>query len=407
MDGRDKMKEFMRIVNVFPQFRSLAGGERLAIKISNLLARKGFKVFLLTLSMNDECQRELDENVELIEYMPSLDRIKNHYWKIFFEHLFVYRLAALIPVDIDVVYFHKSSSLPCLFYYKDIKKGKIPSLYFCYEPPRFLYDLKEETLSHLGLFRFFVQPFYPLLRFLDRRFASRADLILVFSYFMEKEVKRLYKKRVKMIGPLGVDFPEVKGNKEYLLQYGINEDDKILLTVNRLQPRKRIDILIEAIPFVRKEYPNIKVLIIGSGPEERNLKGLVRRLNIGDVVKFLGYIEEDELPTFYANADIYIHLAKNEPFGLSVLEAMSFGKPVISVYEGNPAEIIKEGETGLFVRPQPADLGERINYLLRNEAKRRDMGLKAAAFVRNHYNWEDFIERFIASGNRRENVHKR
>jgi glycosyltransferase involved in cell wall biosynthesis len=375
----------MRVCNIFPQFRSLAGGERLGIKITNLLSARGYKVILLTLSMNPECEKELTKGVEVIKFAPFLDRVRNHYWKVFLEHLFVYRLAKLIPEDSDVCLFHKSSSLPALFYFKRFRKAKVPSFYFCYEPPRFLYDLKEETLIRLGIWGRFIQPFYPLLRYLDKKFAQDSDLILAFSEFMRREIERIYLRPVKMIGPLGVD---LKGAKEES-----KGGEKILLTVNRLQPRKRIDILISALPSIIEEYPKIKVLIVGSGPEEMNLKRLVQELGLTEKVNFLGYVADEDLPNFYSLADIYIHLAKNEPFGLSVLEALAFGIPVISVKEGGPGELIKEGETGLFCEPNEKDLAKKTIYLLREEGERLKMGKKASSLVREKFRWEDFIDR--------------
>ncbi len=377
----------MHICHIFPQFRSLAGGERLVIKICNLLLHKGFKVTLLTLGIKEECERELEKGVSLLVIAPFLDKIKNHYQKVFLEHLFVYRLANFIPKDTDFLYFHKSSSLPALFYFKRFLKGKIPTFYFCYEPPRFLYDLKEETLARLGIWKYFIRPFYPLFRFLDKKFIGDSGTILTFSRFMEGEIERIYAKRAKMIGPLGVDFPE-RERKE-------RNGDKILLTVNRLQPRKRVDILITALPLVLKEYPKIKVFIVGTGPEEEKLKRLVVSLGLEKVVEFCGYVKEENLPDFYSQADIYIHLAKNEPFGLSVLEALSFGLPVVSVKEGGVAELVEEGETGLFCEPEKEDLAKKILFLLREEDKREEMGKKAGLFVREKFRWEDFIERFI------------
>jgi glycosyltransferase involved in cell wall biosynthesis len=124
-----------------------------------------------------------------------------------------------------------------------------------------------------------------------------------------------------------------------------------------------------------------------------NLKRLVQELGLTEKVNFLGYVADEDLPNFYSLADIYIHLAKNEPFGLSVLEALAFGIPVISVKEGGPGELIKEGETGLFCEPNEKDLAKKTIYLLREEGERLKMGKKASSLVREKFRWEDFIDR--------------
>jgi len=385
----------MQICNIYPQFRSLAGGEKLVIKTCNLLAERGFMVSLITLSMNYECRKELNKKVNIIETDHSLDNITNHYWKVFLEHLFIYKTAKFIPPTTDVTCFHKSSSLLALYYYKHIIKSPIPAFYFCYEPPRFLYDLRKETLGRLGLFGFFIKPFYPLLRFLDRKLAESSDSILTFSAYLNKEIAQIYKKPIKMIGPLGVDIPTIEYDYGLLNKYRITTDSKIILTVNRLQPRKRISLLIEALPMILKEQPNVKVIIVGSGPEEKKLKELAKKLNVENYISFAGYIDEKDLQSFYAIADIYVHLAKNEPFGLSVIEAMASGKTVISVKEGGPAQILYENETGFFVEPTIEAVSDKVVYLLKDKSKLTRIGQKAEEFISNKYNWNSYINRFI------------
>jgi glycosyltransferase involved in cell wall biosynthesis len=394
----------MHICNIYSQFRSLAGGEKLAIKTCNLLVERGFTVTLLTLSINQECRNEFNKNINIIETNKDLDNIKNHYWKVLLEHIYIYKTAKLIPQESDIVCFHKSSSLLALYYYKNILKSLVPTYYFCYELPRFLYDLREETLAKLGVLGFVAKPFYPLLRFLDRKFVKSVNSILTFSDYLTNEIKQIYTKPIKMIGPLGVDSYNGKYNKEILSKYGIKENTKILLTVNRLQIRKRISLLIEAMPTILNQQPTTKLVIVGSGPEETKLKELTTKLNLDKHILFTGYVDEKNLSSFYMIADIYVHLAKNEPFGLSVIEAMAAGKTVISVKEGGPAEILNENETGFFIEPTAQAVADKVIYLLKAKNKLMEIGKKAKDYIINNYNWNSYIKRFINAITAKDNI---
>ncbi|MDH5186806.1 MAG: hypothetical protein OEW70_07080, partial [candidate division WOR-3 bacterium] len=103
--------EIMYIYNVFPQFRTLAGGERLSLKILEEVAKFNHKVEIVTLSIDNTCQGLLPKEIKIIETSPWMNLLKNHFLKVLIEHVFVYKTAQHIPKNADIVFFHKSSSL--------------------------------------------------------------------------------------------------------------------------------------------------------------------------------------------------------------------------------------------------------------------------------------------------------
>jgi glycosyltransferase involved in cell wall biosynthesis len=386
----------MHICNIFPQFRSLAGGERLILKLCEESIRMGHRVSLLTLSMDKSCRPRLDKKIYFRELIPRLNLTRNHYLKVLFEHLLVYKIVRAIPKDADVICFHRSASLPALYYYKK-KTGK-RLIYYCYEPPRFAYDLQKETIGRLGLLAIPVKITLPIFRIIDKKLTRTADKILVFNNYMRSWIFDLYKKDPLVVGPLAVDterFSHTVAAGPFRQRWDITEKDHLILTINKLHERKRIDILIQAMARVVQKLPNTKLVIVGTGPEANNLKRLASSLGLNGVVIFTGHLPEAELIGCYSASDLYVNLAKNEPFGLAVIEAQAFGLPVITVAEGGPRESIIDGITGRFVKPELEGLTTAIVDLLKDKITRRNMGEAAQKNIIENYSWRAAAARFI------------
>ena len=112
---------------------------------------------------------------------------------------------------------------------------------------------------------------------------------------------------------------------------------QILLTVCRLDPHKGVDWMLKSVPSLKKSFPNINYVIIGDGPERSNLEKMAFTLGIRQNIRFLGYIEESELATWYNLCDVYVMLSNELPgrtdliegFGISFVEAAACGKPCV------------------------------------------------------------------------------
>ncbi|WP_236403994.1 glycosyltransferase [Microaerobacter geothermalis] len=124
-------------------------------------------------------------------------------------------------------------------------------------------------------------------------------------------------------------------------------DATVVGAVGRLVPIKGFDVLLKAASLLKKEgFPHMFVLV-GSGPEEKNLRKLASELEITDRVRFLGF--QQDIPSVLAGIDIFVSPSRTEGLGLAVLEAMAAGKPVVATGVGGVKELIRDKENGVLI----------------------------------------------------------
>jgi len=157
---------------------------------------------------------------------------------------------------------------------------------------------------------------------------------------------------------------------------GRREEGKfIFLTVGRLVPVKNIGLQIEAMAKVVKKYPQAELWIVGDGPEEEQLKVKSQKLKVNDKIKFLGKKNKEELAEIYKKADAFLLTSNSEGWGLTVIEAASYGLSIIMTDVGCAGEVIKNNESGLIITiGDKQSLIQAMENLLRDEALRQRIG---------------------------------
>jgi len=155
----------------------------------------------------------------------------------------------------------------------------------------------------------------------------------------------------------------------------------VLLTVARLLERKGHDRVLEVLPAIREVHPAVRYVIVGTGPAEQRLRALTQELGLGETVVYTGGIPHDQVPSYYAAADVFVHPNRELPggdvegFGVVFLEANAAGLPVIGGNSGGTPDAIRDGETGFLVDPgSAAELRDGILRLLGDRALRRRLG---------------------------------
>jgi glycosyltransferase involved in cell wall biosynthesis len=129
---------------------------------------------------------------------------------------------------------------------------------------------------------------------------------------------------------------------------------KVLMTLGRLVSAERykgFDEVMEVLPILAKEYPNIAYLIVGDGNDSKRLKAKARELEVTDRVIFTGFISEEEKADHYRLADVYVMPSKGEGFGIVFLEAIACGIPVVASSQDGSQEALRGGQLGIIVDP--------------------------------------------------------
>jgi colanic acid/amylovoran biosynthesis glycosyltransferase len=136
---------------------------------------------------------------------------------------------------------------------------------------------------------------------------------------------------------------------------------------------KGIVYLIRALAFLHKDISSVRLEIAGSGPQRKALEQEVQLHCLGNHVRFLGW--QADLMPLMEGWDVYVQPAVGEPFGITALEAMAAGLPVVATWAGGLPELVEDGRTGCLVPPRdPVALADRLRALLLNPEQRRRMG---------------------------------
>ena len=178
-----------------------------------------------------------------------------------------------------------------------------------------------------------------------------------------------------------------------------NNNKVNLLFVGRLVPYKGVDMLIEAIGELEGSIEEkILLTIVGDGSEKASLEAKVQELNLGKIVKFTGWIQQEETLLYYRESDIFCFPSIREFGGAVVLEAMACGLPCIVANNGGIGEYVTE-ETGFKIEPVSRDyliqeLTQKIRILVENEELRQKMSAKSIERVRQ-FTWEEKAKKIV------------
>ncbi len=174
----------------------------------------------------------------------------------------------------------------------------------------------------------------------------------------------------------------------------VSPDAAIVLFVGNLESRKAVDRLLVAFDGVRRDVTDAMLAIVGTGTtipsdnQEPRLKTMVADLGLGDAVRFLGRLPDEDLLDWYAAADAFALPSKSEGQGIVALEAMAAGLPVVVSAVGGLVGTVEDGQTGYTVPfGDTGQLGARLSTLLTDAVLRRRMGLAAREAVLRDFSW--------------------
>lgn len=198
-----------------------------------------------------------------------------------------------------------------------------------------------------------------LLRAASRVVAQSSDTKSNVSIFYSKDIA------VDII-PLAIERP-LMGFSASRQDYGIAENEIVLVTVGRLVVRKQVDKLLHVISKLNYKDKLVRLFVIGSGPLESELKHKAKALEISNQVEFFGYIDEVKKNEIVSLSDIFVSTSEHEGFGLVFLEAMAYGVPVICFDKGGQVDFLENDKTGYVVPINDIDgFVRRLDEVLEN-----------------------------------------
>lgn len=236
---------------------------------------------------------------------------------------------------------------------------------------------------------------------IEQETAERADSVIAECPQDKEDLVHLYHADAAKIAivPCGFcpsEFYPV--NRSFARSFlGLDQQENILLQLGRMVPRKGVDNVIRALALLKNTHQPIRLLIVGgetekpdpaSCPEIKRLQQLADEQGVSAQVTFTGRKNRNVLRYYYSAADIFITTPWYEPFGITPLEAMACGTPVIGANVGGIKYSVKEGKTGYLIPPKdPQALAVKINHLLFNPALIKKMQASALKRVHHLFTW--------------------
>jgi glycosyltransferase involved in cell wall biosynthesis len=242
-----------------------------------------------------------------------------------------------------------------------------PNLWYCYTPARAFYDLRESMISRQpnAVMRFLVASWIGIHSWFDQQSVQDLDCVVAISATVKQRIKDYYNIFSEVI------YPPVDTRR-----FRCEEHGDFWLSVNRFYPEKRIDLQFEVFRKLAEE----KLVVVGGYDKGDHSSKYNEKLvrNIPGNVEMRGAVSEAELIDLYARCKGLICTAMDEDFGLTPIEAMASGKPVVAVNEGGFRETVVNGDTGLLVEATRDELVRAVKEIARDPNRYEGACIKRA-----------------------------
>jgi len=340
------------------------GAERVVIELANYL-----NADLITAGFNPHLRKWVDIKANIID-------IKNNSIK--WNNILGFNIEAPLRFflnrknfDYDLFIFSGQSSI------FGSLNGK-NNIWFSHTPNRILYDLKNNKLNNSSVikklfYRLYIKIFYPL----DQKIILKNfKKIISNSRNVQKRIKKYYHKESTII------YPPIESEKFKFKKFG-----DFYLAISRLTSEKRMDLIANAFT----KMPDKKLIIIGNGPERKNVLEIIKD---SPNIRLLDNVNDKELLKLYSNCFATIYMPIDEDFGLVPLEGMASGKSCIAVNEGGCKETVIPNKTGFLIKANEKELIETVkNFDIKkaekmknnciNQAKKFDIKLCIKTWEKN------------------------
>jgi len=375
------MKKQLKIAIFHLAFIYSGGGEKLVLDEAIELKKRGHMVEIFAPVANKKnCFPDLVRRVDIKTFLPQTSFVLNGH-----ESFWILLTCVLAPLfsfkfrNFDVVF---AANQPSVWIAWVIKRlFGVPYVSYLAQPTRFLYPRKIDQQTGLyfskkatnSLSVLLMYKFKKLIAWADKKSIGGSDMVLTNGDYIKNIVDRVYGVNSFSLPACGHSFAKVKDYRRRLVgkfRLGKRELTKpYLLITNRHFAQKRFEYGILALSGILREFPQYSLLITGQPTDYTDeLRSFVRRVNLIEKVKFLGYVKQNELETLYRNAAIYLYTAPEEDFGMGIVEAMLASTPVVAWDNAGPSKILTNGKNGLLARPfQMEDFSLKVLKLAKDK----------------------------------------
>jgi len=200
---------------------------------------------------------------------------------------------------------------------------------------------------------------------------SMKKLILPSADFMESKIETV---------PMGVD-------TKIFRPAGKEDDGNIILFVGGLYRMKGLEFLLRAMPIVKAEVPDARLIVVGDGPDRLFLQTVIREVGCSDCASFVGFVPHSNIARHFQYATVFCLPSLSEAFGVSILEAMASGKPIVATNVGGIAQVVQHG--GILVPPRNSKaLASALITLLKDNGLRKKMGKYGRQLTERKFDYE-------------------
>lgn len=221
-------------------------------------------------------------------------------------------------------------------------------------------------------------------------FCNQCDLVITPTEIIREHIKSTGVQVPVINLSTGIDIDEFENtDRTWLRQsFGFKENETILLHIGRLGKEKNVPFLLKAFKQILTHKPEGRLVIVGGGPDLKNLQSIAEDLEISEYVTFTGIIPRKDLINAYAGADIFIFASLTETQGLVLCEAKAAELPVVAVKALGASEMIRDGEDGFLTRYSMDHFVDKVMLLMEDKTLRAAMSRNAQenAYEMSSYN---------------------
>ncbi len=206
---------------------------------------------------------------------------------------------------------------------------------------------------HLQIHTDFMSPYFKKVSFMNsirvrlaKHLITRANAVRVVSERIKKSISKIIRNGTP-IAVLPIFVGNTATNTSRDLKKNYPQFGKHILMASRLSPEKNIPLAIKSMKEIVAKYPKVGLIVTGSGAEESRLKKLVKDLGLSKNVVFEGW--QNDLPSYYKTTDIFLLTSNYEGYGMTIVEALSAGCPVVMTDVGCAGDVVQNGKNGLIV----------------------------------------------------------